>query len=164
MLLGEMAVGKTSIANRLVFDRFDHNYKSTIGTDIYRYEVEPGPDGQAFQFLVWDTDGSFEDAMFRSQYIRGAHAAIIVGDLSRRETLDTQLRLAKLFSDALPGRYFAGVLNKKDLVDNGDCEPPGLPAELAKPFFPIVETSAKTGENVERTFAEAAQTIIRRGL
>ena len=164
MLLGEMAVGKTSIANRLVFDRFDHSYKSTIGTDVYRYDVEPGPDGQPFQFLVWDTDGNYEEAMFRSSYIRGAHAAIIVGDLSRPQTLETQLRLARMFCDEMPGRYFAGVLNKKDLVDGPTKDCPELPEALRKPFFPVIEASAKTGYNVQKTFVEAARTIARRGL
>ena len=79
MLLGEMAVGKTSIANRLAFDRFGESYKSTIGTYIYVYDVEAPPGDKPFRFLIWDTDGSFEDAMFRSHYMRGAHAAIIVG-------------------------------------------------------------------------------------
>ena len=115
MLLGEMAVGKTSIANRLAFDRFGESYKSTIGTDIYVYDVEAPPGDKPFRFLIWDTDGSFEDAMFRSHYMRGAHAAIIVGDLTRRKTLESQLRLAQKFSEALPGRYFSAVLNKNDL-------------------------------------------------
>jgi hypothetical protein len=75
MLLGEMAVGKTSIANRLAFDRFGESYKSTIGTDIYVYDVEAPPGDKPFRFLIWDTDGSFEDAMFRSRYMRGVHAA-----------------------------------------------------------------------------------------
>lgn len=73
MLLGEMAVGKTSIANRLAFDRFGESYKSTIGTDIYVYDVEAPPGDKPFRFLIWDTDGSFEDAMFRSHYMRGDH-------------------------------------------------------------------------------------------
>ncbi len=103
MLLGEMAVGKTSIANRLAFDRFGESYKSTIGTDIYVYGVEAPPGDKPFRFLIWDTDGSFEDAMFRSHYMRGAHAAIIVGDLTRRKTLESQLRLAQKFSEELPG-------------------------------------------------------------
>ena len=164
MLLGEMAVGKTSIVTRLVFDRFEHSYKSTIGTDVYRYDVEPAPGGEPFQFLVWDTDGSYEDAMVRTDHFRGAQAAVIVGDLSRPGTLETQVRLANLFSDALPGRYFAAVLNKQDLIDAGEAEVPKLPAGLLKPYFPVFQTSAKTGQNVKQTFCDAAETIVRRGL
>lgn len=162
MLLGEMAVGKTSIANRLAFDRFDASYKSTIGLDIYRYDVEPGPGGQAFQFLVWDTDGNIGDAIFRDQHMRGAHAAIIVGDLTRRPTLEAQLKLAAKFSEALPGRYIAGVLNKTDLVDEIPDDEAYVPAGLKEPYFPVFATSAKTGDNIKQTFHSAAETIVRR--
>ena len=58
MLLGDMAVGKTSIANRLAFDRFETSYKSTIGFDLYRYDVILPQSGEQFQFLIWDTDGN----------------------------------------------------------------------------------------------------------
>ena len=162
LLLGEMEVGKTSIANRLCFDRFDASYKSTIGMDIHRYDVEPGPNGERFQFLICDTDGNFEDILFRDQHVRGAQAAIVVGDLTRRETLIAQLRLATKFSDAKPGRYLAGVLNKNDLIDDIPEEEDYLPEGLREPFFPIIRTSAKTGENVKQTFHDAAETIVRR--
>ncbi len=58
MLLGEIGVGKTSIARRLVFGKFGDVYKATIGVDLYRYEVVPSPADEPFHFLVWDTDGS----------------------------------------------------------------------------------------------------------
>ena len=157
-----MEVGKTSIANRLRFDVFKDSYKSTIGMDIHRYDVEPGPNGERFQFLICDTDGNFEDVLFRDQHVRGAQVAIIVGDLTRRETLIAQVRLATKFSDAKPGRYLAGVLNKNDLTDNIPEEEDYLPEGLREPFFPVIRTSAKTGENVKRTFHEAAETIVRR--
>lgn len=164
LLLGEMEVGKTSIANRLRFDLFKSSYKSTIGMDIHRYDVEPGPDGKRFQFLICDTDGNFEDVLFRDRHVRGAQAAIIVGDLTRRETLEAQLRLATKFSEAKPGRYLAGVLNKNDLTEEIPADEDYLPAGLKEPFFPVTRTSAKTGENVKRTFHEAADTIVRRRL
>jgi len=163
LLLGEMEVGKTSIANRLRFDTFKESYKSTIGMDMHRYDVEPGPNGERFQFLICDTDGNFEDILFRDQHVRGAQAAIVVGDLTRRETLVAQARLAIKFSDAKPGRYLAGVLNKNDLKDEfPDDEDDYLPEGLRAPFFPLIRTSAKTGENVQRTFHDAAETIVRR--
>jgi len=164
MLLGEMAVGKTSIANRLAFDRFGESYKSTIGTDIYVYDVEAPPGDKPFRFLIWDTDGSFEDAMFRSHYMRGAHAAIIVGDLTRRKTLESQLRLAQKFSEELPGRYFSAVLNKNDLRDEIPEDDDWFPEGLRRPFFPVIETSAKSGHNIRQTFQDAAETIARRDL
>jgi len=162
MLLGEMGVGKTSIAKQLVFGTFDGEYGSTIGVEIYTYDVEPPPDGDPFKFLIWDTDGSFGESFFNLVYIRQAQAALIVGDVTRPSTLESAARLTEAFADAMPGRYFATVLNKCDMLE--DPEQLVLPEQLQMPDFPLVRTSAKTGMNIKDTFYEAAQTITRRGL
>ena len=57
MLLGDIGVGKSSIVQRLVFDRFNMVYKPTIGVDVYRYEVPASPGREAMSLIVWDTDG-----------------------------------------------------------------------------------------------------------
>lgn len=159
MLLGEIGVGKTSIARRLAFDKFGDVYKATIGVDLYRYEVTPPPGGVEFQFLVWDTDGSYGEAIFRQFYARQAQAAMIVADVSRPSTIDSMLRLGELFADTLPGRYFAHVLNKLDLVDN---EPAAdLTARLVATKVPLFTTSAKTGRDVQDAFHLAAAAIIK---
>lgn len=162
MLLGDMGVGKTSIARQLVFGTFDGEYGSTIGVDIYTYDVDPPPGEEPFKFLVWDTDGSFGDAYFNLVYIRQAQAALVVGDVTRPATLESAARLAERFADAMPGRYLGVVLNKLDLVVGG--EEPDLPGILAAGDIPLVRTSAKTGQGIEQTFSDAASTIVRRGM
>jgi Ras-related protein Rab-5C len=162
MLLGDMGVGKTSIARQLVFGTFDGEYGSTIGVDIYTYDVEPPPAGAPFKFLVWDTDGSFGEALFNLVYIRQAQAALVVGDATRPATLDSAARLAENFLAAMPGRHLAVVLNKWDLVEN--VEAVLLPDILRAKDVSVVRTSAKTGLGVKDTFHEAAATIVRRGL
>ena len=126
MLLGEIGVGKTSIARRLSLNAFGESYKATIGVDIYRYDVVPPPGKEPFTFLVWDTDGSYGEAIFQHIYFREAHAAVIVSDATRPSTIDSMLRLGQHFMDTLPGRYLAHVVNKVDLLDDG------LPAELCR--------------------------------
>lgn len=160
MLLGEIGVGKTSIARRLSFNSFDESYKASIGSDIYTYDVEPAPDGIAFRFFVWDTDGSFGEAIMRHVSMKQAHAAMIVGDATRPATLDRMARLGDLFCDTLPGRYVALIVNKLDLLDTKESL--ALPKRVIELGLPIAQTSAKTGENVKETFFEAATTIKRR--
>lgn len=162
MLLGEMGVGKTSIAKQLVFGTFAGEYGSTIGVDIYTYNVEPPPGGQPFTFLVWDTDGSFGDAAFEMVYMRQAQAALVVADIGRPSTIASAARLCDRFAEVRPGRFLAAILNKWDLVEPGS--EPDIPDALADPGFPVLRTSAKTGMNVKQTFHDAAQTILRRGM
>ena len=161
MLLGEIGVGKTSIVRRLAFDRFDGIYKATLGTDVYRYEVEPPPGAEPFHFIVWDTDGNFGNSIFQHVYVKQAHAALIIGDVSRRTTLDHMVKLGEGFMDALPGRPFSYVINKVDLLAPGDHL--DLPPGLSSDEFPTIRTSAKTGEHVRRAFHDLAAIIHRRG-
>lgn len=162
MLLGEIGVGKTSLIRRLIQGRFETEYKSTFGVELYRVPItRAGPGGdQAIELIVWDTDGNFGQSIFRHVYVKGASAALIIGDLSRRPTLDTMIGLAESFQDALPGRHFSFIANKADLIAAGEAAE--LPAKLQDARQPVLLTSAKTGDNVEHTFIQAATSILRR--
>jgi Ras-related protein Rab-5C len=162
LLLGNIGVGKSSISQRLMFDRFSGDYKMTLGSEVHRYTLPPDPEAPDFQFLVVDTDGNFGQAIFRETITSGAQGAMVVGDLTRRSTLDAMVTLAEGFQDAFPGRYTALVLNKLDLLDSSGRA--DLPAKVQKPEFPVFKTSAKSGDNIKEAFHEAARTIVRRGL
>ena len=164
LLLGEIGVGKTSLIRRLVHGRFETEYKSTFGVELYRVPItRAGPNGDAaIELIVWDTDGNFGQSIFRHVYIKGASAALIIGDLKRRSTLETMVGLADGFQDALPGRHFSFIANKSDLLDDGEA--PELPVKLLDGRQPILLTSAKTGDNVEDSFIQAATSILRRDL
>ncbi|MDP1911631.1 MAG: GTP-binding protein [Hyphomicrobium sp.] len=162
MLLGDIGVGKSSIVRRLVFDEFDHNYKPTLGVDVYSCEITPDISTGAppAKFVIWDTDGNFGDSILSLVYIREATAALVVGDLTRPATISTMLDLGRNFLQALPGRYCGFLLNKSDMTG----EQSELPPELANSSIPAVRTSAKTGENIKHAFLAAADAIRRRGL
>ncbi len=162
LLLGEVGVGKSSLARRLVFKEFRGEFRSTIGVDILTYDIPNGPGGEPFKFLIWDTDGSFGQSFLDTVYMQGAHAALLIGDVSRANTVASLAALAHQFDSKLPGRFSAVILNKVDLL--GEGEEVQLPDRLVTPMRKAVRTSAKTGEGVIETFEEAAATIVRRGL
>jgi GTPase SAR1 family protein len=123
--------------------------------------MRAGPNGDdALELIVWDTDGNFGQSIFRHVYVKGASAALIIGDLKRRSTLETMVELAEGFQDALPGRHFSFIANKSDLLADGEAAE--MPAKLRDARQPILLTSAKTGANVEDTFIQAATSILRR--
>ncbi len=161
MLLGEIGVGKSSTVQRLVFDRFEFDYKPTIGVDVYRYDLPDVPGRERSSLIVWDTDGNFGDSIFRHVYMREAAAAMIIGDLSRPQTLDTMVKLAEGFADALPGRHIALLLNKSDLVSAPSAVE--LPDGFKRLRLNPILTSAKTGQNVQDCFVQASEAINRRG-
>ena len=167
MLLGEIGVGKSSLARRLVFDKFSRDYKPTIGVEVYRYDVPAAALGEPMSLILWDTDGNFGDAIFRHVYIKQAAAAVIVGDQSRPDTIDAMLRLARGFAEVLPGRAIHFVLNKDDLVDPAaaaDAESRLVSTQVSELGpVPSIKTSAMSGSHVEQAFISTAKAILRRG-
>jgi GTPase SAR1 family protein len=162
MLLGEIGVGKSSLARRLVLDRFEADYKPTIGVEVYRYELPPAPPSNvAISLILWDTDGNFGDAIFRHVYLKEAAGAVIIGDQTRPDTLETMVRLGVGFAEARPGRPVHFIVNKADL-DPGRSAPP-WPDALASDGVPLTRTSAKTGAAVTEAFRATAMAIMRRG-
>jgi len=160
MLLGDIGVGKTSLARRLVFGKFDADYKTTIGVDILTHELKltGRPEDIWAKLLLWDTDGDFSHHIFKSIYIAGASGALVVADSSRPPTIDKMYALAAAFAEKMPGRPVLGLINKADIVrpDLAEHDRLGLPLDQ------VMITSAKSGENVNEAFVGIAETIHRR--
>ena len=112
------------------------------------------------KFIIWDTDGNLGESILSHVYIKEAAAALIVGDVTRRTTLETMVQLGHGFMDAMPGRYCGFLVNKSDLASASL----DLPTVLVQSSIPMIRTSAKTGENVKNAFLRAADAIRRRGL
>jgi small GTP-binding protein len=157
-MLGNYAVGKTSLVRRFVDGRFDDRYLSTIGVKISRRLVELPQ--RPVHLLIWDLAGSDEFAGFTGSYQQGAAGALLVCDLTRAVTLPVLKEHAAHLREVNP--YAALVLlgNKADLVDNLEVEEDelaGLAEKLAASWY---ITSAKTGAGVEDAFKQLAQRLI----
>jgi small GTP-binding protein len=160
MLLGDIGVGKSSLARRLMFNTFDADYKTTIGVDIMTHEmiVETDSGPARARLLLWDTDGDFDQHIFKSVYLSGASGAMVVADASRPQTIEKMFNLAADFLGRLPGRAVRAVINKTDIAvpDVARFDRRGLPADH------LLFSSAKTGEGVIEAFAAIAKDIHRR--
>ncbi len=160
MLMGDIGVGKSSLAKRLMFDAFDADYKTTIGVDILTHQLtlsaEAGP--LTANLLLWDTDGDFGQHIFKSVYLAGASGALVVADASRPSTIDRMFDLAADFLARIPGRSVRAVVNKTDIIvpDLTKLDLRGIPSEH------VLLSSAKTGEGVTAAFDAIAMDIWRR--
>lgn len=164
MLLGDIGVGKTSLVRRLVYDCFEHDYKATIGVDVYTHDFTLEISGAPIpaRELIWDIDGDFGESIFKQIYIKGATAALVIGDCTRKATLASVITLAQMFQEGFPGRPLILAANKTDLIS--DDERFNLIAPLKVLGLPILETSAKTGTNVQHSFEALAGMAHERGL
>lgn len=154
-LLGDFAVGKTSLVRRFVEGRFDDKYLSTIGVKISRRSLAR-PNG-TMNLLVWDLAGSEE--FKESSYLQGTAGALIVCDVTRRSTLETLKNYAMYLHQITVGVPLVFIGNKMDLVDQHAIKESELQAVAAGFGCPFILTSAKTGNQVEVAFQMLAEQL-----
>lgn len=164
-LLGDFAVGKTSISRRYVTGDFSPEYQVTLGVNIYKFDdAWTNSDGQAIQatLLIWDIEGGDLAPGLRESYITGAAGALVVADISRSSTLDAMTRHAEMFEAQAPGRPLAFAFNKNDLAAAPESD--AVADSLKKRFdAPQRRVSAATGEQIIDLFRDLAERIVRVG-
>jgi small GTP-binding protein len=161
-LLGDFAVGKTSLVRRYVDNQFSDEYLTTIGVKISRKLVELSSESGehiAMQLIVWDLEGRSSFAEASNSYLQGASGAIIVGDVTRAETVTNIANHVQAFLAVGTRSQVVVALNKSDvLVENRI--PPLQQFEKDKRFMGVQHTSAKNGTGVEDLFLSLAKNII----
>jgi len=155
-LLGDGAVGKTSLVHRYVYDAFDDKYIMSFGTKVSKKMVEVG-DSRA-DLLIWDILGQKTHESLHGAYYRGAAGALAVCDFTRKETLDSVSSWVSGFRSVVGDKPVMLLANKSDLSKAyGAEEVRALGASVGATFL---ETSAKTGENVEEAFSRLATKML----
>ncbi len=158
VLLGDPAVGKTSLVKRYVDNMFRMDYMMTIGTDI-RTKIISIND-EIVKLVIWDLGGQplFQDV--RATYCKGANGAVLAFDLTRQKTLTDLHGWAETVWRFVGKVPIAVVGTKADLKSIRETS-----MERALDFArltgaKVFETSAKTGEGVEKTFNYIVQEIL----
>ena len=90
-VIGDAAVGKTSLIRRFVIDKFDDKYIVTIGTKTSKKILKiKGKDTNVnLKLMIWDLLGQSQFFKIKEAAFKGADGAFIVLDLTKRETLQT---------------------------------------------------------------------------
>jgi len=152
-MLGSFAVGKTSLVRQFVSSMFDDRYLTTVGVKIDKKEIDV--DGTKVTLMLWDMHGEDEFQKLRVSYLRGAHGYLLVADGTRQQTLHKAAFLQDLAQRTLGDAPFLLLLNKADLKDQWTLTDESI-GDLEERGWTILETSAKTGQNVEEAFSALA--------
>jgi small GTP-binding protein len=156
-LLGDFGVGKTSLVRRFVEGRFDDRYLSTIGVKISRKVIDRSD--RQLSLLIWDLAGGESFERYEASYLRGVSGALVVCDLTRRDTLKYIHHYADQLRQANPSTALVFAANKVDLVDEYEIMPEELRLLGDTLRVPSLFTSAKTGEQVEAAFTILADLV-----
>ena len=160
LLLGEPDVGKTSILRRLVFHKFNNNYKPTLGVDFLNYKLEYRL--MNVSLSIWDVCGQGgQFASFRKYYYVGTHIVLLVYDLTRHNTflkLSDWIHSVSEFYDEYNFPFMSIVGNKNDLKDDFFKEEINT-KPIKDNHIEMYRTSAKTGERIEDVFVDSFKKI-----
>ena len=156
-LLGDFAVGKTSLIRRFVEGRFDDRYLSTIGVKISRKQLLR--EEHQLNLLIWDLAGGDDFSKSGASYLRGAAGALLVCDLSRYETLAKLAYYAQQLRQIDETAVLVFIGNKADLETERKISEADLTSLAQAYAAPFLLTSALTGRNVENAFHSLANAI-----
>lgn len=161
-LLGDFAVGKTSLVRRFVYNKFETDYQATIGVHISRSEVVlKGGGGKKVGLVLWDLAGGETFSYMEESYYRGSAGAMLVADSMRPDTLSILNTYATTFTQINPKASVVFVFNKVDLMPDVMEVKQQATTLSAQWGAPHIFTSALTGENVEDAFRKLAELVAR---
>jgi len=161
VLVGDSGVGKTNLLNRFSKNRFDPNSRNTIGVDFCAVDLQIKDKKVRVQF--WDTAGQEKYRAISSAYYKNAHGAIIVYDITSRETfenVDNWINELKEHCDKNVKVVIVG--NKNDLTEERQVLTVDGQKLAKKRGFYFFETSAKVDEQntVHKAFTRVIEEII----
>lgn len=163
VLLGDGGVGKTSLIARYVVNKFDNKYIATIGTKVSRKDIQIVKPNLIInlRMMIWDILGQKEYSKIRSASLSGAQGLILVGDLSRPETIHSLETFWMKEVSAQVGRIPTVIVgNKIDLTASNSMAGTILESMGQRLNVPMLLTSAKTGDNVEAIFSTLGDLLI----
>ncbi|CAG9760429.1 unnamed protein product [Ceutorhynchus assimilis] len=158
VLLGESAVGKSSLALRFARGQFDQLQGSTIGAAFLTQTLRL--DDTTVKLEIWDTAGQERYHSLAPMYYRGAQAAIVVYDITKADTLGkAKMWVEELRREANPNIVIALAGNKQDLDNKRMVEYEEAEAYADVNGLLFMETSAKTAVNVNDIFLAIANKL-----
>ena len=166
-MVGEAAVGKTSLVRRFVLDLFNEAYAATLGARVTKRELPfKGLEVDKHvrvDMTLWDIMGErFVRDELRESYLLGAQAVVAVADIARPSTLDALQAWVEWVRNAVGEVPVVYAVNKYDLLpelmrrpNDGEIEEQFGMKDVAW-FY----ASAKTGLRVDDVFTSVARQVL----
>ncbi|MHA1211415.1 MAG: GTP-binding protein [Candidatus Heimdallarchaeota archaeon] len=163
IVVGDGAVGKTAITYRYANDKFQENYKMTIGVDFTIKQMVVRD--KRIKCQIWDTGGQERFSKIRPLYYRGALGSLVVFDVTNKESFDNLDKWLQEVTTHCKKTPIIIVGNKIDKDKRQVTAKAGKAYALKKSKeiglkIPYLETSAKTGETIKKVFNKLIKTMV----
>jgi small GTP-binding protein len=160
IVIGDPAVGKTSLLTKFATNQFEERYLPTVGVNIVKEPITIENKNATVNLMFWDVAGQPQFYMLHRPYFNGADGAILVFDITRSSTFSNVNNWWQTcIKYALSGIPRILIGNKIDLEEERKIILPmaeHLSEKLNAPYF---ETSALTGENVKKIFQKIGELV-----
>jgi small GTP-binding protein len=158
VVIGSVAVGKTSITNRLQFAQFEEAYQPTFGAGYVPWRTRC--QGRDVELQIWDTAGMERYRSLGPIYYRDALAAIIVYDQGDTDSADALAKWLEAFRNIVKTAAYIAIVGNKDDLEVKAVAPEPIRAWASENHFDFFLTSAKTGAGVEALFTAVADRLM----
>ena len=162
-VVGDFAVGKTSVVERFVSNHFSDKYLTTVGVKVDTKEIEHEALGLSHKLIIWDVAGADRFGPAEFAYLRGAAGLVFVADGTRLATADAVSHLREQIAQKSGPTPAVVLVNKSDLFTQWEIDERRM-AELEAEFTHVYKTSAKTGDEVESALTCLANLIVKKDL
>jgi len=161
MMLGDAAVGKTSLTIRFISGFFLEDLKLTIGVDFYSKTTNFNK--KKVKLQIWDFGGEERFRFLLHQYCKGANAAFFLYDITNRLSLDhlpDWTQIIREHAGDIPIMLIGSKVDLKEFRVVSRDE--GILAAKKYNLSTFIELSSKTGQNVEKAFDSITETLFDR--
>lgn len=162
VLLGDGGVGKSSLIQRFVSNKFDPSMFHTIGVEFLNKDMEV--DGNRYTLQIWDTAGQERFKSLRTPFYRGSDCCLLtyaVDDSQSFQNLSMWKKEFLYYADVKEPENFPFIIigNKVDIADRKVTPEEATRWCEENSKMPYYETSAKDSTNVEQAFEAAIKRI-----
>ena len=151
IIIGDSSVGKTNIMSKYLKNEFHEDSKATVGVEFgsKQFNIE----GHTIKAQIWDTAGQERYKAITSAYYKGAKGAFVVYDITRKSSFESIDKWVNDLTATADKKITIVVIgNKSDLEDQRQVPKENGEEKAAKLEVAFLETSAFSGENLDKAF------------
>ena len=158
VIIGDSGVGKSNILLQYINGKFSDDFKATVGVEFGAKNIEIN--SRIYRIQIWDTAGQENFRSIARAYYKNSICACIVYDITSRNSFNSVQSWIDDCTKQTPRNILLLLIgNKNDLNDKREVQYEEGEEFAKKKNMIFLETSAKTGNNIDKIFEKSVKKI-----